>query len=127
MAIKFNQFNSQFSKSVVLLSLAALPVITPTLAFADNGKKLYDERCASCHGATGHGDGPVGAALPADQKPRNFATPWKFATTDDKFVELLKKGGMGVGLSALMPAQPDLSDADIKSIMQYVYSLKSAK
>ena len=37
------------------------------------GKTHYDTKCASCHGATGMGDGMVGAALP--QKPANFA--WK--------------------------------------------------
>ncbi len=34
------------------------------------GKALYDTRCATCHGATGAGDGIAGSALP--QKPANF-------------------------------------------------------
>lgn len=37
------------------------------------GKTTYDTKCASCHGATGAGDGAAGAAFP--QKPANFS--WK--------------------------------------------------
>lgn len=34
------------------------------------GAALYAERCALCHGATGHGDGPAGTRL--DPKPSDF-------------------------------------------------------
>jgi mono/diheme cytochrome c family protein len=36
---------------------------------ADMGSELYVQYCASCHGASGHGDGPAAASLkkpPAD-------------------------------------------------------------
>ncbi len=36
------------------------PAHTPELA---RGAALYQANCAACHGATGHGDGPAGAAL----------------------------------------------------------------
>jgi mono/diheme cytochrome c family protein len=29
------------------------------------GQQLYADHCASCHGVSGHGDGPVGAMLKA--------------------------------------------------------------
>lgn len=97
-------------------------------AFADaaKGKALYEQLCISCHGAAGKGDGPVGAALPADQKPRNLTdhASYKFAKDDAKFSELLKKGGQAVGLSVLMPQQPQLSDADIANVSEYIKSLK---
>ncbi|MBI3395341.1 MAG: c-type cytochrome, partial [Spirochaetia bacterium] len=34
-------------------------------------KKLFTERCSTCHGPMGKGDGPAGAAL--NPKPRNFS------------------------------------------------------
>ncbi len=46
----------------------------PVAASAESrvrGKQLYAANCASCHGAAGRGDGPVGAAL--KPKPANLA------------------------------------------------------
>ena len=109
----------------IVLILAGVVIATPSHA-ADlkKGKELFDARCASCHGATGLGDGPVGAALPPEMKPRNLKeAKMKFATDDTKFKELLKKGGAAVGLNPLMPAQADLNDADADSIIAYVHSL----
>jgi mono/diheme cytochrome c family protein len=44
--------------------------------YAEKGRKIFNQYCATCHGATGKGDGPVAAALkvaPSDltaiQKP----------------------------------------------------------
>jgi mono/diheme cytochrome c family protein len=108
--------------------LGTVLVLLAGSAFADaaKGKALYEQLCISCHGATGKGDGPVGGALPADQKPRNLSdqASYKFAKDDAKFAELLKKGGQAVGLSVLMPPQAQLSDADIASVIEYVKTLK---
>ena len=105
----------------------ALTTVLPSLSYADlaRGKELFGQRCASCHGNGGAGDGPVAAAFPADQKPRNLTeAKFKYATDDAKMLNLLHKGGSGVGLSALMPPQPDLPDADLKSIIEFVRTLK---
>jgi mono/diheme cytochrome c family protein len=113
-------------KNLGAITVVLLSCVGSVLA-ADNarGKELFDQRCASCHGVLGAGDGPVAAALPADQKPRNLKDPSrKFATDDAKMKELLKKGGMAVGLNPLMPGQPDLSDADLAALVSYVNTLK---
>lgn len=95
-------------------------------ADAAKGAALYAQRCAMCHGDKGAGDGPVAATIPADQKPRNLKEgAMKFATDDAKMKELLQKGGAGVGLSVLMPAQSDLKDADLDNLVAFVHSLKN--
>jgi mono/diheme cytochrome c family protein len=55
----------RWSPALVLLltlpALAAQPTKRPS--DADRGKELWGRHCASCHGATNHGDGPATAAL----------------------------------------------------------------
>jgi cytochrome c553 len=110
---------------LVALSIASFAPV----AFAGDaakGKTTYDTICAACHGATGLGDGPIGAAMPAEQKPRNLQDPagYKYAKDDAKLAEIIRKGGAAVGLSMMMPAQAALSDDDIANVVAYVKSLQ---
>lgn len=108
---------------LAFISLILLPGLS--LADATKGKEHFDKLCVSCHGATGAGDGPAGAALPESMKPRNLQTAqMKYATDDEKFKELLKKGGASVGLSPLMAPMAALSDQDLSDVIAYVKSLK---
>ena len=110
--------------SLFLLGLSLLLSQPALAADAAKGKALFSSLCASCHGEQGLGDGPVAAALPPEMKPRNLKDgAMKFATDDAKFMELLKKGGASVGLNPLMPAQSQLSDAEMKDVIAYVHSL----
>ena len=119
-------FKTALAVTVTLLSVGMLTFTEASAADVAKGQTLFATRCASCHGDKGAGDGPIAAGLPAEQKPRNLqGSDMKFATTDEKFKELMKKGGAAVGLSMLMPAQSDLSDADIDSLLAFVKSLKS--
>ncbi len=52
---------------IVAYDLPTAPAEPPNL---DRGAELYDTACASCHGISGHGDGPAGAGL--DPAPSNF-------------------------------------------------------
>jgi mono/diheme cytochrome c family protein len=117
-------------KAILTGSLFTLtPFIITEAALAGdiaNGKAKYETLCLSCHGATGLGDGPIGAALPEGQKPRNLQdkAAYKFATDDAKLAQIIKHGGGSVGLSMLMPAQGSLSDAEISDLVAYVKSLQ---
>jgi len=44
--------------------------IPPRLPSLENGRRLYAQACATCHGATGHGDGPRATLL--EPKPASF-------------------------------------------------------
>lgn len=115
-------------RSLSLLLLGVL-IFSPTAAFAGDaakGKEKYASLCATCHGATGKGDGAVAASLPPEQKPRDLVSgQMKFATDESKFGELLKKGGPAVGLSPLMPPQSGLADSDIADLYAFIQSLKT--
>ena len=68
---------------------------------------LFSSLCVTCHGDTGHGDGPGAAAI--DPKPRSFADPaWQDSVTDSHIQKVILLGGAAVGKSPMMPAQPQL-------------------
>jgi mono/diheme cytochrome c family protein len=54
-------------RSLQLAIIAALPLLASNARSADyvalSGQELYVRFCASCHGATGRGDGPVAKSL----------------------------------------------------------------
>lgn len=115
-------------KFAVLTALIVSLVLSSEVAQAEdlaNGKAKFEALCASCHGATGAGDGPIALALPPEQKPADLAHgKRKFATDKAKFNELLDKGGAAVGLNPLMPPQAGLSDKDKADLYAFVESLK---
>ncbi|MEM9489903.1 MAG: cytochrome c [Myxococcota bacterium] len=76
----------------------------PTMAEA---KRIFLMRCAQCHGETGKGDGAAASAL--NPKPRDYTdAAWQKTVTDEEIRTAIVKGGVAVGKSQLMPAQPDL-------------------
>ncbi|MGH0038027.1 MAG: c-type cytochrome [Myxococcota bacterium] len=94
------------------------------------GKAPFEANCSSCHGLTGKGDGPVGAAL--NPKPRDFSTgEFKFDTdkdgktgTDADLTNVIKNGAAAYGGSALMAPWAALSDEEVANIVAYIRSLK---
>lgn len=71
--------------------------------------KIYETRCALCHGIQGKGDG-IGAQN-APVKPRSFANvEWQRKTPDAHIKKIILEGGQAVGMSALMAGNGDLYD-----------------
>jgi mono/diheme cytochrome c family protein len=69
--------------------------------------KIYQERCASCHGDKGNGDGPGAFAI--KPKPRDYTdSEWQKTVTDEELAKAIVKGGAAVGKSYMMPANYDL-------------------
>jgi mono/diheme cytochrome c family protein len=87
------------------------------------GKADYQIFCASCHGPTGDGDGPVAQALdpkPARHSDGNFMNPLK----DDYLFQVIKFGGASVGKSPMMaPVGGSLSDQQIRNVIAFIRSL----
>ncbi|MCX5739526.1 MAG: cytochrome c [Proteobacteria bacterium] len=116
---------------MVGLSLAAAPFAASAAGDAAKGKTLFETNCASCHGTSGKGDGPVGVALP-EPKPRNFTVgEFKFDTdkdgktgTDADLMNVVKNGAAAYGGNALMAGWPQLPETDITDIIVYVRTFK---
>jgi mono/diheme cytochrome c family protein len=121
-------------KPTVLLATGLLALVIPAIALAAGdaaeGKKTYDVLCMLCHGVTGSGDGPAGAAI--DPPPRNFSLgEFKFdpdkdgatGTDEDLFV-VIKKGGAAFGGNPVMVSWVHLSDAEVANLIAYIRTLK---
>ena len=87
------------------------------------GKKLYTNFCSACHGETGKGDGPSGAALPA--RPADHTNGAVMNQMNDKFlVDVITKGGSAVGKSSFMPAWgSSFNEKQIRDIVAYIRGL----
>jgi mono/diheme cytochrome c family protein len=82
-----------------------VPITPADQAEADS---VFTARCATCHGAQGIGDGPAGLAL--NPKPRNFHDKmWQSNVTDRHIDTIIVGGGVMVGKSPTMLANPDLA------------------
>jgi high-affinity iron transporter len=101
--------------AIKLAGIEVAPTALPDLA---SGAKLYQTSCFTCHGSTGHGDGPAGAGL--DPKPANFHDPelvWNSAPY--KFYNTIRLGVPGTGMVAFSA----LSDQEVWNLAYYLKSL----
>ena len=83
------------------------------------GKALYQKNCASCHGATGRGDGKAAQSL--NPPPRSFEKTLPTLKRRDA-MEIIVEG------KGQMPAWGDvLSSKDVKAILDYLDKLYPKK
>ena len=93
----------------------------------DAARELYKERCERCHGRSMSGDGPLSAGL--EPRPQDLKRhDWFERVSNAERLRLLKRvvigGGLSVGLSALMPPNPDLRNKP-KLVYALIYLIAS--
>lgn len=105
--------------AAALLGVAIL-LLPPAASAAENIKAFYGDNCAGCHGASGEGNGPAAMALHPKPKPFSEALKGK----SDAWIEkVIKGGGPAVGESPLMPSHADMSQAQLKEMVDYIKKL----
>ena len=100
--------------------IAALLMVSAMSVFAD-GKSLYEDGCAKCHGADGKGQTKMGQKLGAkdytDAKVQD-------ALKDDAAVKSIKEGIKDKDGKTLMKPAEGISDDDIKAMVAYMRTFK---
>jgi len=79
--------------AVAITSLFAFLILASTARAGDvaAAKKVFEERCAKCHGLTGKGDGPKAKTL--KKKPRDYTDKAEMSKlTDAKLKEEILDG-----------------------------------
>lgn len=85
-------------------------------AAGDLGSRVFEQRCALCHGKSGMGDGAAAAGL--NPKPRNLRDGAYMSTrTDEQLLEIIRNG------KGAMPAwgkNNTLSEDEIQAVLEYI-------
>jgi cytochrome c len=100
-------------KSLTLAAIAFSVAALPVLANEELAKK---NACTACHAVDKKIVGPAFKEVAA--KYRNDKT------AEAKLVEKVKKGGVGVWGQVPMPPNSAVPDADVKTLVKWVLSLK---
>jgi len=107
-------------KKLALLAIpAALALAFTTNAFAADGKAVYSESCAKCHGEDGKGATKMGQKLGA--RDYTDATV-QAAFTDDQAFKSIKEGMKKDDKTLMKPSE--LADDDIKASVTYMRTFK---
>ena len=88
-----------------------------------DGKALYLQWCAGCHGISGNGDGPNAKALPVPPATHSNREAMG-ARSDDALFDTIEAGGAVMNRSHRMPAfGGSLGTADIRALVAYIRTL----
>lgn len=125
---------TRFVTTMLTIAAFALPTAASAAGDAAAGNAKFQELCVSCHGPGGKGDGPTGKALAAagQPAPRDFTIgDFKLDTdkdgkagTDTDLKNVINKGALVYGGSAMMAPVVGLSDADLDNLVAFIRSLK---
>jgi cytochrome c len=102
---------------IILSALLALIALSPAAAIAQTGEELIKkDGCIACHAIDKKVIGPAYVEVAAKYKGDPKA-PTLLA-------KKIKEGGSGVWGQVPMPPNSQVSDADIKTLVAYILSLK---
>lgn len=116
----------RFIRLFTLIGFAVIASVTIAQPSDDKniveGKAVYEEKCAHCHGTEGKGDGPAAERL--SPRPRDFtrakfkirSTESRELPTDEDLFKVITNGMPGTS----MPAWDDLSEADRSKLVAYI-------
>lgn len=102
-------------------AILGIAVLTSTTLLAADGKALYEQHCAKCHGADGKGETKMGKKMGA----KDYSNPktWE-GVTDTAAAKAVKDGVKDKDGKAVMKPTEGVGDAEAKAVVDYMKTLK---
>lgn len=123
---KLVRSSSDTAKAATAAQRAQAAVPTKALTAAQ-AQSLFAVNCARCHGAAGKADGPDSKAL-GEYVPDLTDPNFQAYFTDAAIVQVIAKGGPGIGRSAMMPPwEGVLKPGEIVAMKDHVRRLGAAE
>jgi mono/diheme cytochrome c family protein len=111
------EFPPEVGKEIPPVDAKTLIVASPQLI--ERGKELFTANCVTCHGESGHGDGPAASTM--NPQPRNFTSPngWTNGYDLPSIYKTVSQGVAGTSMASF----DYLSKKDRMELAHYVQSL----
>jgi mono/diheme cytochrome c family protein len=114
-----NTLHTLMKKLALLTLSAAFALALTNSAFAADGKAVYTDSCAKCHGEDGKGATKMGTKLGA----RDYTdAKVQASVSDDQAFKSIKEGMKKDDKTMMKPSE--LSDDDIKASVAYLRTFK---
>lgn len=84
------------------------------------GYAVFRERCVSCHGLAGKGDGPMSKGLSGPPPGDLTDQEWKHGSHPEEVLTVLRQGAPGATMPAFGKA---ITDKQLLAVAAYVYHL----
>jgi mono/diheme cytochrome c family protein len=101
--------------TIVVLAFGAASLFSSPARAQDDAAALFKSKCGACHGADGTGNTAVGKSM----KIRDFHSPDVQKQTDADLT-----GIISAGKGAMPSYKGKLTDAQIKSLVAYIRTMK---
>lgn len=109
------------NKKLITTAISFIAILSTTTLLAADGKALYEQHCAKCHGADGKGNTKMGQKVGA----KDYSSPktWE-GVTDAAAVKAVKEGVKDKDGKVVMKPAEGVSDADAKAMIDHMKTLK---
>ena len=106
-------------KKIILLLPITFMLFSSLTVAAEDEKKIYDKKCASCHGKDGKGNAAMIKMLKADASLLDLQDKATLDKSDEELISIIFKG-----VNKMPAYKGKISDKIIAEIAAYIKTLK---
>lgn len=105
------------TKLILLCSVIFMLLISFATATED-GKKIYEKKCTTCHGKDGKGNRAMLKTLKVDASLLDLLDKGTLEKSDEELISIISKG-----INKMPAYEKALKDEEIKDVISYIRSL----